>query len=93
MPKLCVLGKWSPHYFHSFFRIFHTRPFSLCSGKSREVSGHKVEKAAGFFPWQNLGTRALTYVGWVRKPKANRITRAMNTLFTQSLAPGVYSET
>lgn len=43
------------------------------------MSGHKVEKAAGFFPRPNLGTRALTYVGWVRKPKANRITRAMNT--------------
>lgn len=79
MPKLCVLGKWSPRYFHGFSRIFHTRPFSLVPGKSREGSGHRAEKAAGFFPWPNLGTRAFTYVGWVRKPKANRITRAINT--------------
>lgn len=47
-------------------------------GKRREGSGHRAEKAAGFFPWPNLGTRGFTYVGWVRKPKANRITRAIN---------------
>lgn len=49
-------------------------------GKSREGSGHRTKKAAGFFPGPNLGTRGLTYMGWVRKPKANRITRAINTL-------------
>lgn len=48
-------------------------------GKSGKGSGHRAEKAAGFFPWPNLGTRGFTYVGWVRKPKANRITRAINT--------------
>lgn len=80
MSKLCVLGKWSPRYFHSFFRIFHTRLLSVVLGKSKEGSGHRAEKAAGFFPWPNLGTRGFTYVRWVRKPKANRITRAINTL-------------
>lgn len=79
MSKLCVLCTWSPHRFHCLFHTFQIRPFCVVLGKSREGSGHRAEKAAGFFPRSCLGTRGFTYAGWVRKPKANRITRAMNT--------------
>lgn len=65
--------------FRVSFISFIKEPFIMVLGKSGERSGHRAEKAAEFFPWPNLGTRGFTYVGWVRKPKANRITRAINT--------------
>lgn len=41
--------------------------------------GTGQRRQLGFFPWPNLRMGSFTYVGWVGKPKANRITRAMNT--------------
>lgn len=68
MSKLCVLGKWSPRYFRSFFHTFRTRPFRAVLGDRRERGGRGADKAAGFLPWPNLGTRGFTYMARAAKP-------------------------